>query len=233
MKKRVFLLTLFLCIILPGLFAQDRETTRKLWDTAFIDQPAKRPSTGAAKGRRYRIATPNISPAQVAGDTVVGITLWRLRPSRTADTGERILVQEGSESADWIPERVEADTKLTAGTRVRLSVEAARQGYVCHRPRAIRRRLAGRTIPDLPDHTNQRWEQRGESRPHHRDPDTGRPSTLLHAQAEPFQPGERGDQRAGESDASRWSGNWSHRAETLRPASGDMGEDLGWNGWTP
>jgi len=58
------------------------------------------------------------------------VTLWRLRPSKAADTGERILVQEGSESADWIPERVEADTKLAAGTRVRLSIEAARPGYL-------------------------------------------------------------------------------------------------------
>jgi hypothetical protein len=66
----------------------------------------------------------------VDGDTVVGVTLWRLRPSKTTDTGERILVQEGSDSVDWIPERVEADTKLAAGTRVRLSVEAARAGYL-------------------------------------------------------------------------------------------------------
>jgi hypothetical protein len=58
------------------------------------------------------------------------VTLWRLRPSKAADTGERILVQEGSGAGDWIPERVEADTKLTAGTRVRLSVEAARTGYL-------------------------------------------------------------------------------------------------------
>jgi len=39
-------------------------------------------------------------------------------------------VQEGSESIDWIPERVEADTRLTAGARVRLSVEVARTGYL-------------------------------------------------------------------------------------------------------
>ena len=66
----------------------------------------------------------------MAADTVVGVTLWRLRPTKAADTGERILVQEGSESVNWIPERVEVDTKLAAGTRVRLSVEAARTGYL-------------------------------------------------------------------------------------------------------
>jgi len=109
--------------------AQEAETTRKLWDTAFIDQP-KRPGGASSARRRYRIATPNIPTDRVAGDTVVGVTLWRLRPIKNTDTGERILVQEGSESVDWIPERVEADTKLIAGTRVRLSVEAARAGFL-------------------------------------------------------------------------------------------------------
>ena len=116
----------FLVTIAP---AQESETTRKLWDTAFIDQP-KRQSSGASSRRRYRIATPAVPTDRVLADTVIGVTLWRLRPSKAGDTGERILVQEGSESVDWIPERVEADTKLTGGTRVRLSVEAARDGYL-------------------------------------------------------------------------------------------------------
>lgn len=129
MKRSFIILTLSFCVALPVSFAQQSETTRKLWDTAFIDQPGKRPSSTATR-RRYRIATPNVSPNHVAGDTVVGVTLWRLRQSNTTDTGERILVQEGAGSANWIPERVEADTKLTAGTRVRLSVEAASVGYL-------------------------------------------------------------------------------------------------------
>jgi len=122
-------LSAFVCLflLLPIVAAQEGEATRKLWDTAFIDQP-KRPASSAK--RRYRIATPNVPPDRVVADTVVGVTLWRLRPSKTTDTGERILVQEGSESTDWIPERVEAGTRLTAGTRVRLSVEAAREGYL-------------------------------------------------------------------------------------------------------
>jgi hypothetical protein len=128
-KKSFGLMLVCLSILSSIAPAQEGETTRKLWDTAFIDQP-KHPTGASSPKRRYRIATPNISPDRVAGDTVVGVTLWRLRPSKAADTGERILVQEGSESADWIPERVEADTRLTAGTRVRLSVEAARAGYL-------------------------------------------------------------------------------------------------------
>lgn len=129
MRKCLFLLVGLFSFLLPIARGQESETTRKLWDTAFIDQP-KRPAAAASAKRRYRIATPDVPPDRVAGDTVVGVTLWRLRPSRRTDTGERILVQEGSESVDWIPERVEADAKLTAGTRVRLSVEAARAGYL-------------------------------------------------------------------------------------------------------
>ena len=129
MRKCLWLFVVYFFLQIPFVAAQESETTRKLWDTAFIDQP-KRPGGASAAKRRYRIATPNIPPDRVDGDTVVGVTLWRLRPSKISDTGERILVQEGSESVDWIPERVEADTKLTAGTRVRLSVEAARAGYL-------------------------------------------------------------------------------------------------------
>jgi hypothetical protein len=128
-RKFICFLVVCFSLFLPVVPAQEHDTTRKLWDTAFIDQP-KRPAGAKSAGRRYRIATPNVPPDRVVADTVVGVTLWRLRPSQTTDTGERILVQEGSESADWIPERVEADTKLTAGTRVRLSVEAARAGYL-------------------------------------------------------------------------------------------------------
>jgi hypothetical protein len=124
-----YAICLLLLLLAPIVPAQDDDTTRKLWDTAFIDQP-KRPTGGSSAKRRYRIATPNVPVDRVAGDTVVGVTLWRLRPTRAADTGERILVQEGPESVNWIPERVEVDTKLAAGTRVRLSVEAARTGYL-------------------------------------------------------------------------------------------------------
>jgi hypothetical protein len=127
--KYLWLLAFCFLTLSPLVPGQEDDTTRKLWDTAFIDQP-KRPGIASSPKRRYRIATPNVPPDRVVGDTVVGVTLWRLRPSRKTDTGERILVQEGAEAADWIPERVESNTRLGAGTRVRMSVEAARSGYL-------------------------------------------------------------------------------------------------------
>lgn len=78
----------------------------------------------------YRVATPRISPAGVSGESVVGVTVWRLRPSREADDGERMIVHEGSDAASWVPERVPANAGLAEGDRVRLSIEAARTGYL-------------------------------------------------------------------------------------------------------
>jgi hypothetical protein len=110
----------------------DVETTRKLWDTAF-NPSGKKPARAAGRSgprRDYRVATPRVSPVGVSGDSVVGVTIWRLRPSRGADEGERMIVHEGSDATAWIPERIPGNAGLSEGDRVRLSVEAARTGYL-------------------------------------------------------------------------------------------------------
>lgn len=60
----------------------------------------------------------------------LGVTIWRLRPARTRDLGQRLLVREKDKSSEWIPERIEADTPLRQGDRVRLSIESPREGYL-------------------------------------------------------------------------------------------------------
>jgi hypothetical protein len=111
--------------------AQDQDTTRKLWDTAFIETGNKKAQPRKSTARRsYRVATPNVPPVNVAGDTALGITIWRLRRAAARDTGERILEQEGADTVEWIPERVSLDSRLSEGDRVRLSIEAARSGYL-------------------------------------------------------------------------------------------------------
>lgn len=143
MKKRrlktrpVALWTLLIAVTLAGLIVgsdlaagqtQD-DATRRLWDTAFIrtGKQVKRRRTGA---RTYRLATPHLPVSEVAGDSVVGVTVWRLRRPNASDSGERLLVQDGPDSETWIPERISANTKLAPGERVRVSVEAARTGYL-------------------------------------------------------------------------------------------------------
>ena len=109
--------------------AQDEEATRRLWDTAFINAGSKRAGPRKPTKRSYRIATPNVPTDGVNGDTVVGVTLWRLRRPTSTDSGERLIVHEATD-AEWLPERISANTKLGQGDRLRISVEAARTGYL-------------------------------------------------------------------------------------------------------
>jgi hypothetical protein len=108
---------------------QEQETTRHLWDTAYIDQ-GKKATTRRPAQRTYRVVTPHIPVVGVSPDTVIGITLWRLRPSRKVDTGERIITHDGPESMEWLPERVASNGRLAEGDRIRMSIEAARTGYL-------------------------------------------------------------------------------------------------------
>ena len=107
------------------------EATRKLWDTAFIIPAANKPTANRRRtGGRYRVATPNVSVDNVAPDTVVGVTIWRLRPANRADSGERLIVHDDNSTTEWLPERISSTTKLAQGDRLRISVEAVRSGYL-------------------------------------------------------------------------------------------------------
>ncbi|HJZ13669.1 MAG TPA: DUF4384 domain-containing protein, partial [Acidobacteriota bacterium] len=125
-----FLIPFALMFALQNFFAfAEEETTRQLWDTQFVEQPEKTPSKKPAK-RRYRVATPEVAPAGVAPETVVGVSVWRLRRSAANDEGARLLVQENDQPVEWTPQRVEADSTFSEGDRVRLSIEGAREGYL-------------------------------------------------------------------------------------------------------
>lgn len=107
------------------------EATRKLWDTAYIATAKSSKTSGRRRSSsKYRIATPNVPIDNVVPESVVGVTIWRLRPAVRADSGERIIVHDDNAGKEYVPERISANTKLIAGDRVRISVEAARNGYL-------------------------------------------------------------------------------------------------------
>jgi len=111
-----------------GVSAQrPEEMTRKLWDTAFSGSSTKKTTT---RRRAYRNATPNVPVNNVAPETVVGVTLWRLRRPTRSDSGERLIVHDDNATTEWLPERISATTRLGQGDRLRISVEAVRAGYV-------------------------------------------------------------------------------------------------------
>jgi hypothetical protein len=124
-----------MAILLAGDMAarQQTEPTRRLWDSEFIKKSKQTAAKAPPDKRKYRIATPQIPVDRVEGDTVIGITLWRLRPSvATDDKQVRILKHKKDKSSvvEWTPERISVDTPLAAGQRLRLSIEAARTGYL-------------------------------------------------------------------------------------------------------
>jgi hypothetical protein len=90
----------------------------------------KKPTS--AKGPRYVRKTPAVLVALKANSEVmeIGVTIWRLRPGVGNDGGARVLVMEEAQPTEWTPQRIEADTPLKVGERVRLSIESPRAGYL-------------------------------------------------------------------------------------------------------
>jgi hypothetical protein len=128
-----FILAMIVIAILSGAaFAQQLDTTRDLWDTAFVQKrPPAKTITKRTQPVKYRIVSKSIAPSTAdrkGASAVVGVTIWRLRPSKqTDDQSVRQLVhQEG----EWTPERVTAGAPLGEGSRVQLTIESPRKGYL-------------------------------------------------------------------------------------------------------
>src|SRR5438552_14378695 len=91
-------------------------------------KPGARAQTGAAlKSAFYRRTDPLRGPRIPIRTSYeeIGVTVWRLRPSRSSDEGARVLVMDGLRQSEWTPERIEADTPLKVGDRVRLKIGRA------------------------------------------------------------------------------------------------------------
>src|ERR1041384_8147585 len=92
------------------------DATRKLWDTAFISSPTNKKSAHRRRGA-YRVATPNVPTDNVVPDSVVGVTIWRLRPANRSDSGERLIVHDDDAVKEWMPERNSANNSTVQGDR--------------------------------------------------------------------------------------------------------------------
>ncbi|MGD0438413.1 MAG: hypothetical protein ABSB86_18295 [Bryobacteraceae bacterium] len=100
-------------------------------DVVQARPPATAPAPVKVKPK-YKALDPQVvaSLRHSSAASELGVTIWRLRPAAAADSGARILVQEGTETAELIPERVSSTSRLTAGDRVRLTLESPERGYL-------------------------------------------------------------------------------------------------------
>ena len=113
---RFGLIVLITTLLFGSALPQEQEE-RQLWDAEFLKKrtPAKSTTTAPPKKTSYRKATSK-DPKEVPVDLkapaeMVGITIWKLRKPKVADSEDsRLLIAEGSENGEWTPERVEADT---------------------------------------------------------------------------------------------------------------------------
>jgi hypothetical protein len=128
-RARLLAAVCLLMLSAAGAAAQNNDDgTRGLWDTAFLQQ---RPVGRAANARRhtYRPAAANKTARveTIATRAVVGITVWRLRPSANGDEVRQLI---HGQQGEWTPERVSAEEPLREGERVQITVEAPRSGYL-------------------------------------------------------------------------------------------------------
>jgi hypothetical protein len=90
-------------------------------------RPPAKSAVAAAKAPEYK---PIGSLRQPSAARQMGITIWRMRPALATDIGARILVQEESNTAEWVPERVASTSSLKPGDRVRVTIESPESGFL-------------------------------------------------------------------------------------------------------
>ena len=127
---RYFLIAIFLGLLPVVADAQiSDDSTRDLWDTAFLQKrPEGRKQVRRTQPVRYRLVGKKPLPATSGPLAVVGVTVWRLRPSKPTD--EQAVRQLVYEQGEWTPERVSGGEPLSEGSRVQLTIESPRAGYL-------------------------------------------------------------------------------------------------------
>ena len=123
MAKRTlafFIITVLTCSWIQA----EEDDPRRIWAEAYTKKVEQKAPVKRAKKREYKTATPQIVADAVVPETVVGITIWRFRTAYEGEEGVMI------ENERMIAERVDAGTPLAAGDKIRISIEAARDGYL-------------------------------------------------------------------------------------------------------
>ncbi len=124
--------------LLPVMFCAfsviQAQETRQIMAEEFVKSRPGRSSGAPAVNRRTVYRRTNARPGKTesgsAPEMQLGLTIWRLRPSRATDQGARIIIQQESGTEELTPERVESGTPLAVGERIRFSFESPQPGYL-------------------------------------------------------------------------------------------------------
>ncbi len=112
--------------------AQDDES-KAIKAEEFIRQRPTKGSTSSATPPKYRRRSntaPRATPPLGTAFAQLGVTIWRFRPSTTADKTKE-LIEEDGENKEVTLERIEEGTPVLPGQKIRLSVESlSREGFL-------------------------------------------------------------------------------------------------------
>jgi TIR domain-containing protein len=91
---------------------------------------------GTSYERRFRALRSEAAPAAEPREVMVGVTVWRLRPSVVQDPPHTRMLTEPAVDADsnarpaeWTPVRIRNGADLPPGSKVRLGIESSRAGF--------------------------------------------------------------------------------------------------------
>lgn len=136
-SSKLFAILVCAMSLITTSLAQQEDQKRGLHVKKIEDsRPRSNTPTDPQQPRTYRSVTGTASSAELrksvsASEAVIGVTLWRLRPTQSADNKDaRILEHQAAKSAEWTPERIEADTRISEGERLRVSIESPSTGYL-------------------------------------------------------------------------------------------------------
>ena len=120
-------------VILAAVAAIAQENTRQLWNEEFMK--SRPPGKAAPKPTvNYKpVGPPKAASAPVGSGTMVGVTLWKVRPAESTDKVKSrllVLVRPGEKPKEEVPERVDPNTELVSGDQFRLTVEVPSSGYL-------------------------------------------------------------------------------------------------------
>lgn len=138
-----------------AIYAQDDVQTRSITSDDFA---SKRPTVNVNVKRNSKAKTPVVkkasykyvrrdrnsvrrgkapvkSPAEIANTVLgsvseLGVTMWKLRPPLKSDSGFKLPVLINKLREFWTAERIDTDTPLKSGDRIRLAIESSVSGYL-------------------------------------------------------------------------------------------------------
>lgn len=146
----ISLIAIYLLCTFSSALAQEDTKTRSITSDDFNSQrPASKPQKPNIRRSTYKYVSknkkvvrrqsvrrqpvkpqPQSNTAKAEKVSEIGVTMWKLRPSRSSDKGYQLPVLINDTKQMWTAERVEIGTLFRSGDRVRIAIESSVSGYL-------------------------------------------------------------------------------------------------------